>query len=643
VAGTHTVFAKTDTDGHVTETGEANNVTGGSPITFQLPDLIISGLTVGAATTNKNGSFTFDASFTVTNAGNAIAAGGWNDTVHVSADATFSWSDWSTSERRATSLAPGASYTVTRTITTPTGWSAGTYTVFARTDSSGEVGEPEAGNATAGVPLVLRLPDLVISGLTLGAPVTNADGSYAFPATYTVTNTGNAAAEGGWWDRVYVSEDAVFSWDWSVAERWADSLAAGASYTVTKAVVTPTGWRGGTYTVFARTDTSAEVGEPEAGNGTGGVPITFLVSDLQVSGLTAGIATDNPNGSFTIPANYSVTNIGPVAATLTWTDVAALSTDWALDPSDPRFTANSRTSPLPPGESYTVNASVTTSTTTAPGSYILFIAADGTGRVAETAEGNNVAGVAVTLRSRAATTTTMSSSVRPSVVGQSTTLAASVTPSTATGVVTFKDGTTTLGSSELVSGVASLAASFGSTGAHSLTAVYAGDAYSRPSTSAALMQTVGKSPAPTMLGASSSPVFPDTSVTLTATVGGVAPTGVVTFKDGSTVLGSPTVQSGVATLTTSFADLGLHSVTATYAGDANNLSNVSVPLVLEVLSDLGPGTPRAWTYGYDANGNRRYTINPNGGRTDVAFDGINNPTRIVQPAPAAGSDRPVIG
>ena len=642
-AGTYTVFAKTDTDGLVGESGESNNVTGGLPITFQLPDLAISGLTVGSATTNKNGSFTFDVSFTVTNTGSATAAGGWNDTVYVSTDASFNWGDWSAPERRTSSLAPGASYTVSKTITTPTGWTAGTYTVFARTDSAGEVGEPEAGNATGGVPLVLRLPDLVISGLAVGAPVTNADGSYAFPATFTVTNTGDAIAAGGWWDRVYVSEDPVFNWDWSVSVRRADPLAPGASYTVTKAVVTPTGWHGGTYTVFARTDTAAEVGEPEAGNGTGGVPITFLVPDLQVSGLTAGIAADNPNGSFTIPVSYTVTNIGPVAATLAWTDVAALSADGALDAGDPRFTVHSRTSSLPSGESYTVSANVTTSTTTAPGNYTLFVAADGAGTVAETGEANNVAGVAVTLRIRAVTTTAMSSSVRPSVVGQGTTLTASVTPSTATGMVTFKDGTVTLGSSELASGVATLAASFGWPGAHGLTAVYAGDAYSRPSTSSALTQTVDKAPAPTTLGASSNAVLPNATVTFTAGVGGVAPTGAVTFKDGSTVIGSSIVQGGVATLSKSFANVGLHRVTATYAGDANNLANVSVPLVLEVLSDLGPDTPRAWSYGYDAGGNQTYVVDPNGHRTDRTLNRLGHVAAVTQPAPSPGGARPVIG
>jgi Bacterial Ig-like domain (group 3)/YDG domain/Galactose oxidase, central domain len=64
-------------------------------------------------------------------------------------------------------------------------------------------------------------------------------------------------------------------------------------------------------------------------------------------------------------------------------------------------------------------------------------------------------------------------------------------------------------------------------------------------------------------------------VTFTATVAGTppvtcVPTGTVTFKDGATTLGSGTLNgSGQATLTTSFATAGSHSITAVYGGNSN--------------------------------------------------------------------------
>jgi multisubunit Na+/H+ antiporter MnhE subunit len=48
------------------------------------------------------------------------------------------------------------------------------------------------------------------------------------------------------------------------------------------------------------------------------------------------------------------------------------------------------------------------------------------------------------------TTTTLTSSVNPSFVNQNTTLTAQVSPAAAAGTVTFKDGTTTLGTATLI-------------------------------------------------------------------------------------------------------------------------------------------------------------------------------------------------
>jgi hypothetical protein len=65
------------------------------------------------------------------------------------------------------------------------------------------------------------------------------------------------------------------------------------------------------------------------------------------------------------------------------------------------------------------------------------------------------------------------------------------------------------------------------------------------------------------------------SVTFTATVAAVAPgaatpTGTVTFKDGTVVLGTFAVGAdGTATFTTNFATTGGHVITAVYSGDAN--------------------------------------------------------------------------
>ncbi len=94
------------------------------------------------------------------------------------------------------------------------------------------------------------------------------------------------------------------------------------------------------------------------------------------------------------------------------------------------------------------------------------------------------------------TATALSSSVNPSAQGESVTFTATVTgPSgntvTPTGSIIFMDGSTTLGTSPLNSSAqAAYTTSSLTTGTHSLTAVYGGDANFAGSTSAVLTQTV---------------------------------------------------------------------------------------------------------------------------------------------------------
>jgi hypothetical protein len=69
------------------------------------------------------------------------------------------------------------------------------------------------------------------------------------------------------------------------------------------------------------------------------------------------------------------------------------------------------------------------------------------------------------------------------------------------------------------------------------------------------------------------------SVQFTATVvaqpGSGGPTGTVTFIDGTTSLGTATVNGGAATFSTSTLAAGSHSITASYSGDSNFAGSVS--------------------------------------------------------------------
>jgi hypothetical protein len=106
-----------------------------------------------------------------------------------------------------------------------------------------------------------------------------------------------------------------------------------------------------------------------------------------------------------------------------------------------------------------------------------------------------------------ATSTTLTSSLNPSTLGQAITLTATVTPSAgsglATGTVTFKDGAATIGSATLNwAGQATLSIATLAGGTHTITAIYGGNSNFKDSTSSALTQTVN--PAATTIGVTSS-------------------------------------------------------------------------------------------------------------------------------------------
>ncbi len=107
--------------------------------------------------------------------------------------------------------------------------------------------------------------------------------------------------------------------------------------------------------------------------------------------------------------------------------------------------------------------------------------------------------VQVTAPSKAATATQLSASPNSVPACQPVNLIAAVTPSTATGTVTFLDGTTSAGSMTLSGGVATLAISTLAVGSHTLSASYGGDANDAASNSAPVGVTITSANQPSIL------------------------------------------------------------------------------------------------------------------------------------------------
>ena len=196
---------------------------------------------------------------------------------------------------------------------------------------------------------------------------------------------------------------------------------------------------------------------------------------------------------------------------------------------------------------------------------------------------------------QAGTTAALTVSAANVTVGQAETLSVNLQGSAApalSGMVTFLDGTTVLGSSAVTPSssvgttafaTASLTLSSLGVGPHSITARYSGDANYSVSVSAAQTVTVAQITAAVSVGVSAGSLAVGQAEMLTATVqhaGTPAVSGTVTFFDGTTVLGTATViataSGGNAVFTASSLAVGSHSIFVRYSGDTNFGATVSV-------------------------------------------------------------------
>ncbi len=167
-----------------------------------------------------------------------------------------------------------------------------------------------------------------------------------------------------------------------------------------------------------------------------------------------------------------------------------------------------------------------------------------------------------------------------------------------------------------------------SAGIHHIKASYTGDPNYGVATSTPLTLLVNQ--ASTQLAMTAAPGYAGLSqpISLQASLTGYPqPTGTITFRDGSNVIGSASVSSGNASLTTSTLTLGSHSISAHYNGDSNYVaSDSSVSSVLigpsVQLTDLtqhfdvpSGGTPKAGdSFALTARGapSQAISVNQNG-------------------------------
>jgi sugar lactone lactonase YvrE len=187
------------------------------------------------------------------------------------------------------------------------------------------------------------------------------------------------------------------------------------------------------------------------------------------------------------------------------------------------------------------------------------------------------------------TATTLISSSSHAIAGVPVTFRANVVGASGkpvTGLVTFTDGATALTSVAPDStGLASYTINL-PVGAHSVVASYGGDQQDATSVSTSAPVLVDIAITTTTLISSTNPVLAGAPLTFTATVtgNGGAPTGTVTFQDGTGILTTvPLSSNGVATLTLSNLSPGIHSVSARYSGDPFDQTSTSPVIAQQIV------------------------------------------------------------
>jgi hypothetical protein len=162
-----------------------------------------------------------------------------------------------------------------------------------------------------------------------------------------------------------------------------------------------------------------------------------------------------------------------------------------------------------------------------------------------------------------------------------------------TGNVVFTIGSATQTVALNASGIATYTGTAPATpGPLSASAAFQGSTEFSASTSNTLNETIVAMGTSTVLSTSASQISEGNSVTLTATVtpasGSASPAGTVQFYDGTVLLGTSTLNAGVATISTIGLPVGADSLTASYLGGGGFAASNSASITVTVSNPLNP-------------------------------------------------------
>ncbi|MFH1110426.1 MAG: choice-of-anchor C family protein [Planctomycetota bacterium] len=396
--GDYWIIIRVDDGDAVPETEEANNDATVGPITINRPNLTIGDALDPMPTEAWTGR-PIAVGWTVTNTGDAPAAGSWQDCVYLPADDVIGDHNSLGCMTNPVSLDAGDYYKRVGTFIVPAALAEGDYWIVVCPDAGSTMPEAdEADNCTIAGPIwvgVVPCADLVPSNVE--APDRAAAGSM-MAVDWIVTNVGEGCTDAPFWfDRVYLSRDQnlnegtdkrlypdIENLSYLDADEW---------YSQDGADVKVPGDADGYYYVIVKTDAMDDLAECREDNNIAISASVYIdprpLPDLIV--LDVDVAPASPWSGEQITVTWTAKNddLGSIPTGRTWSNAVFLSGDFNSQQVWSWRGVAWKDGPLAAGESYSASATVTLPAQY-HGLFQICIALDGHEDVNESNESNNV-------------------------------------------------------------------------------------------------------------------------------------------------------------------------------------------------------------------------------------------------------------
>ena len=391
--GAFRIMWKVDTGNTVSESDETDNLVSAPIDLLYAPppaDLRVDAVTIpGTAASGE----TISVAWRVTNAGTATTESSqWSDRVYLSNNDTLGGDVELATFAHSGVLEAAGSYAQVQDVRLPVDLTAGNYWLFVQTDVYGQLAEPGAennnvGRSAAAVNVTLApVPNLVVP--TVSGPASAVIGQ-PLAVTWTVRNTGGAAAVSPWTDGVYLTTDGSLAGAALLGSFvHTGDLAPTGEYTRTESVTLPV-MPDGDYYLAVVTDTSSQVFERDGesdNQGTAGTALRATHPDLVLDVVTP---SGTPVSGKPLDVSWTARNAGTGPAAGDWLDRVYLSLDATLSADDVLLGSLAHAGPLASGVTYAAQLTVTLPNGVS-GPYRLLVVADAADKLEEgSVEDNN--------------------------------------------------------------------------------------------------------------------------------------------------------------------------------------------------------------------------------------------------------------